>query len=466
MDDWLLIHHLSSDQFNSIPAQYSVLMTAQASSTTQQPITNTGQFISVDELTSQFHSTTLHNDNSSSTPTPLTIQRLAELIHSKQVNNIIVMTGAGISTSCGIPDFRSPDTGLYSNLQRYDLPHPEAIFDISYFKQQPQPFYRLMCELLPKNKRYVPSYTHFFIHKLQESNQLKRLYTQNIDGLEYNCSMRHELVIQAHGGYSTSSCIQCRKQYDQKFVEENIHGVRTSNDTSQSSNSGADDVIVNIPYCTSNNCNGIVKPDITFFGEGLPRRFFQHIHSDFNQCDLLIVAGTSLVVQPFASLINRVGDNVPRVLVNREPAGEREMDHIDIQYNKLQHQLQLLLKSNGEPRDVQAHEKQIHHLLHQIQLQRDDNKDGFDFTHAAHRDLFLQGECDEQFTKLAKLLNWHDDIINAIQQYKLNNNTMPTTEELVKNSIQSGSVIATDNESNTSTTTTAAAAAATTTAAV
>ncbi len=74
---------------------------------------------------------------------------VARLIRDGAIKNVIIMAGAGISTSAGIPDFRSPDTGLYANLQRFRLPYPEAIFTLGYFKKKPEPFYVLAQDLYP-----------------------------------------------------------------------------------------------------------------------------------------------------------------------------------------------------------------------------------------------------------------------------------------------------------------------------
>lgn len=95
---------------------------------------------------------------------------------------IVVMTGAGLSTAAGIPDFRSPGTGLYSNLQRLNLPHPEAVFEIDYFRGHPEPFYVLAKELYPG--KFFPTVSHAFIALLNEKGLLSMLFTQNIDCLE------------------------------------------------------------------------------------------------------------------------------------------------------------------------------------------------------------------------------------------------------------------------------------------
>jgi len=93
------------------------------------------------------------------------------------------MTGAGISVAAGIPDFRSPDTGLYANLKAYDLPSPEAIFDIGYFQKKPEAFYKLAKDFLDMSK-YKATYVHHFCKMLQDKNMVNYYLTQNIDNLE------------------------------------------------------------------------------------------------------------------------------------------------------------------------------------------------------------------------------------------------------------------------------------------
>lgn len=80
-------------------------------------------------------------DNDSILHGDLTVERVAKIIRDGEVKNIVVMSGAGISVSAGIPDFRSPGTGLYYNLQKYNLPTPESMFDIDYFREHPESFY-------------------------------------------------------------------------------------------------------------------------------------------------------------------------------------------------------------------------------------------------------------------------------------------------------------------------------------
>ncbi|KAK5985746.1 NAD-dependent protein deacetylase [Trichostrongylus colubriformis] len=195
------------------------------------------------------------------------------------------MTGAGISTSAGIPDFRSPGTGLYNNLQKYNLPDPQAVFDISFFRENPEPFFALSKELFPENLKPTPC--HCFIRLLEKKGILLRWFTQNIDSLEYLTGIPEDKVVTAHGSYRTSTCTSCGKKFDLQWLEDRVK-----------------DKDCLVPRC--DKCDGVVKPDITFFGENLPKRFFQCAITDFPRCDLLLIMGTSLVVQPFASMVNEV----------------------------------------------------------------------------------------------------------------------------------------------------------------
>mmetsp|Transcript_40089 Transcript_40089/g.51633 ORF Transcript_40089/g.51633 Transcript_40089/m.51633 type:complete len:138 (+) Transcript_40089:122-535(+) len=114
----------------------------------------------------------------------VSVQNFADKIkqlEKDKICGVVVMAGAGISVSAGIPDFRSPDTGLYANLQKYNLPSPQAIFDISYFHENPQPFCMLAKEMWPGN--FDPTPTHFFIKLLEQKGVLRKCFTQNIDTL-------------------------------------------------------------------------------------------------------------------------------------------------------------------------------------------------------------------------------------------------------------------------------------------
>ena len=117
------------------------------------------------------------------------------------------MVGAGLSTPSGIPDFRTPGTGIYDNLQQYNLPYPEAIFDIAYFRYHPEPFYTWAREFFP-GINYQPNLGHKFIKTLENEGKLLRLFTQNIDGLEILAGVSQDKLVFAHGSFSAASCIE------------------------------------------------------------------------------------------------------------------------------------------------------------------------------------------------------------------------------------------------------------------
>eukprot|EP01006_Ploeotia_vitrea_P010110 TRINITY_DN2592_c0_g1_i1.p1 TRINITY_DN2592_c0_g1~~TRINITY_DN2592_c0_g1_i1.p1 ORF type:complete len:580 (-),score=92.31 TRINITY_DN2592_c0_g1_i1:37-1776(-) len=229
----------------------------------------------------------------------LTVEDIIQSIKAGEKKNIVVMTGAGLSTAAGIPDFRSPGTGLYDNLQKYDLPRPEAIFDIKYFKKNPEPFNLLAKELLPG--MHMPTLAHCFVTLLHKKGYLLRNFTQNIDGLEYAAELPPLATVAAHGSFHTASCITTGKRVP---IEDVIAQIKRGE-------------IPKSPYVE----DGLVKPDIVFFGENLPERFHRCWRMDMPKCDLLIVMGTSLVVTPFALLTDSVQHDVPRLMINREPAG-------------------------------------------------------------------------------------------------------------------------------------------------
>lgn len=115
------------------------------------------------------------------------------------------MTGAGISVSAGIPDFRTPGTGLYDNLAEYDLPNPEAIFTLDYFKKKPEPFYRFAKQF--DLSKYEATPTHYFIKMLADKKILHKNLTQNIDNLEEKTGIdMDEYVCQAHGANRGAVC--------------------------------------------------------------------------------------------------------------------------------------------------------------------------------------------------------------------------------------------------------------------
>lgn len=135
----------------------------------------------------------------------------------RRSKRIVVLTGAGVSVSCGIPDFRSRD-GIYARLSKDfpDLPDPQAMFDIHYFKRDPRPFFKFAKEIYPG--QFEPSPSHKFIRLLETHGKLMRNYTQNIDTLEKTAGI--DKVITCHGSFATASCTRCKHQVDSSVIRE------------------------------------------------------------------------------------------------------------------------------------------------------------------------------------------------------------------------------------------------------
>ncbi|KAI0670868.1 DHS-like NAD/FAD-binding domain-containing protein [Trametes maxima] len=226
------------------------------------------------------------------------VTSVAKYMKSQECRKVLIMLGAGVSTAAGIPDFRSPGTGLYSNLQRLNLPYPEAVFKINYFRDNPIPFYTLARELYPG--RFRPTLTHTFVKLLADHSLLDVCFTQNIDTLERQAGVPGHRIVEAHGSFAAQHCIECHSSFDGAKMKE---AVETGD----------------ILRC--GNCGGLVKPDIVFFGESLPAAFHKNVPR-LRGGDLLIVIGTSLTVHPFASLTGLVPESCPRVLINMDPAGD------------------------------------------------------------------------------------------------------------------------------------------------
>ncbi|KAH9489220.1 NAD-dependent protein deacetylase sirtuin-3, mitochondrial [Bulinus truncatus] len=228
------------------------------------------------------------------------LRDVANMLKEEQAKNVVIVAGAGISTPSGIPDFRTPGTGLYDNLQRYNVPYPEAIFDIDFFHHNPHPFFALAKELYPSGK-YRPNYIHYFARLLNDRGMLLRMYTQNIDGLERLAGVPPDKLVEAHGTFSTATCVVCHEKYRGSEIKDSIFDDK-------------------LPKCKKRGCYGTIKPDIVFFGEELPKRFYFYL-KDMLQTDMVLILGTSLEVQPFAGIIDTVRWTVPRVLFNRTTVG-------------------------------------------------------------------------------------------------------------------------------------------------
>lgn len=243
----------------------------------------------------------LSTDDPSAEQPPLTLEHLASQLAESKFRNIVVVNGAGVSVSAGIPDFRTPGTGLYSRLAELNLPYPEAVFELEFFRKNPKPFVEVAQSIWPgQESGPKPTWAHSFVTLLDQKGLLKRVYTQNIDGLEGLAGVSDDKLIECHGHFRSASCTSCRTAVD----------INSCRDTYLKGD---------VHRCPK--CGSPVKPDVVFFGEALPSIFMEKIDADMQDCDLLIVMGTSLLVDPVASIPKWVGPTVPRLLINRELVG-------------------------------------------------------------------------------------------------------------------------------------------------
>ncbi|KAF9168387.1 NAD-dependent histone deacetylase sir2 [Mortierella sp. AD011] len=251
----------------------------------------------------------------------------------KNSKQIMVLTGAGVSVSCGIPDFRSED-GIYSRLSEFELDDPQQMFDLDFFRERPQIFYSFAREIFPSN--FTPSPSHYFIKLLESQDKLLRNYTQNIDTLEQKAGIQK--VLQCHGSFATASCVRCGYQVpgdeikDQIFKQEVAYckacktpspppkskaKKRSGYHSSDDDDDDDDD---------DESTKALMKPDIVFFGEKLPAVFHQSLKEDREKVDLLIVIGSSLKVAPVSDIMHQLPNSVPQILINRTPNHQMEFD--------------------------------------------------------------------------------------------------------------------------------------------
>ena len=201
------------------------------------------------------------------------MNRLAEALRASRCAS--AMTGAGVSTLCGIPDFRGPQ-GLYRQ------PDAERIFDIEWFDRDPSIYYRGCRELVYGLRNYRPGPVHTALKHLEDLGILKGIATQNIDMLHQKAGSTN--VWEVHGSPLVHHCRDCGRRATFEQVCEMLEGREAGF----------------VPRCRV--CGGAYKPDITFFGESLPEKAFAEAQSLAMRSDTMLVLGTSLTVFPAAGL--------------------------------------------------------------------------------------------------------------------------------------------------------------------
>lgn len=245
---------------------------------------------------------------------------------------VLVLTGAGVSTSCGIPDFRSR-TGLYRNAAT------ASTFQAQTLLERPHEFYAMVKTMfLPVHRGDItPGACHRLVAALAQAGMLARLYTQNIDGLDRRAGVPSELIVEAHGTMDSAHCLACGREADMAAFWADLEAAQILPAEAEAEAEGEETAgearaapprLDRVPRCREPGCcdkvsklPGLLAPDVVFFGMPLPPAFFQTRAEDLKTADLLLVMGTSLLVYPFAGLASELPIMTPRLLLNAEPAG-------------------------------------------------------------------------------------------------------------------------------------------------
>ena len=218
-----------------------------------------------------------------------TLSMAARLL--REAEYAVALTGAGISTPSGIPDFRSPETGLWNRAR------PMFVASIWAFRLRPRAFYDWMRPLAHAILEGEPNAAHRAMADLEIAGRLKTVITQNIDGLHQAAGSQR--VLELHGHARTATCLDCGRTVDSgPLIEGFLAG--------------------EMPCCGA--CDGLLKPDVVLYGEMLPASVFLAAQMECERCDLLLVAGSSLEVTPAAELpLLALGAGADLVIVNLQP---------------------------------------------------------------------------------------------------------------------------------------------------
>jgi NAD-dependent deacetylase len=216
------------------------------------------------------------------------VERLVELLRTSE--RIVALTGAGVSTDSGIPDFRSASSGLWAE---HD---PMEVASLDGFQRDPRRFYEFWGARFGALSDKRPSVTHEVLAALERAGRLEAVITQNIDGLHQRAGSAE--VLEVHGSYRRARCLGCAAVEPLDDVTARVRAGR-------------------LPICQ--RCGEMMKPDVVLFGEALPP-VFERAQALVTECDLLLVLGSSLAVHPVAGLVPaalRAGARV--AIVNRDP---------------------------------------------------------------------------------------------------------------------------------------------------
>jgi len=267
------------------------------------------------------------------------MKHAARLLHESK--RVVVFTGAGLSVESGIPDFRSSG-GLWA---RFD---PSVYGQYDTFLKRPELFWEMALEVKRVVEPAKPNAAHIVLAKLEQLGKVKAVVTQNIDSLHQGAGSKtvHEL----HGNCSTASCISCKKKYTREQLESMLAAAAGTPPSSSFSSCGSADSPRSVTASPSpslslspvtspltvrcQQCDGLVKLDVILFGEDLPAAILQAAQAAVQDCDLLIVIGSSLSVSPanlLPGLAKRHGAHV--LFINKEATAMEEIADVSLYGN-------------------------------------------------------------------------------------------------------------------------------------
>lgn len=229
----------------------------------------------------------------------------------------VAFTGAGISTLAGIRDFRGKN-GIYKS-NDFDA---DKIFSLSYFIKDPAYFYTHARNFIYDLESKEPGIVHTELARLEKIGKIKSIITQNIDMLHQKAGSKN--VIEIHGSPAMHHCLECYRPYSYADIVRKL-----THDE--------------IPYCE--NCGGLIKPDIIFFEENLDETAINRAIAEASKADLLLVLGSSLVVQPAASLPSYTRQNGGKIIIVNDAV--TPLDYMaEIRYSDLEMVFNSLLEIN------------------------------------------------------------------------------------------------------------------------
>ena len=221
-----------------------------------------------------------------------------ELLKNNKLNKITFLVGAGISTSSGIPDFRGSNGVFIDIIKKYNLQRAEEFFSKKNFLEKPELLYDYLKQF--KSKEYFPNITHYFMKYLIDKKKCELIFTQNFDGLEIKAGIDPNNILFAHGTLTEGHCISCGDNVDINLINKGIN----------------DNKIIKCE-----KCGGPCKPKIVLYNEDLPEIFYEK--ADYaKECDVGIIIGTELVVDPFSRLTNKFNKNAWIVIINKTFVGD------------------------------------------------------------------------------------------------------------------------------------------------